>query len=71
MPLSPPLFHENRFIISFKEKPEPFNTFFCKQCFLIKDHSKFPTSSSYPTYKRLSAITFSAEDIGKVIQSRS
>ena len=30
IPCIPPLFHENKFIIDFKEKAELFNHFFCK-----------------------------------------
>ena len=69
IPLIPPLFHENRFIIDFKEKAELLNSFFSKQCSLITNNSKLPTSPSYLTDKRLSTITFSAEDIGKIIRS--
>ena len=69
IPLIPPLFHENRFIIDFKEKAELFTSFFSKKCSLITNNSKLPTSPSHLTDKRLSAITFSADDIGKIIRS--
>ena len=36
IPLIPPLFHENKFVTDFKEKAELFNSFFAKQCSLIK-----------------------------------
>ena len=52
-----------------KEKTRLFNSFFIKQCSVITNNSKLPTSPSYLTHKRLSTITFSAEDIGKIIQS--
>ena len=42
---------------------ELFNCFFSKQCSLLADDSKFPTSLSFRTDKR-----FSVEDIGKIIQ---
>ena len=67
----PPLFDEYRFVIDFKEKVELFNSFFSKQCFLITNYSKLPASPSYRTDKRLSTITFSAEDIWKIIRSLS
>ena len=69
IPLIPPLFHENRFIIDFKEKAELFNSFFSKQSSLITSNSKLPTSPSYLTDKRLYTITFPAKDIGKIIPS--
>ena len=69
MPLIPQLFHKNRFIIDFKEKADLFNSFFSKQCSLVTNNSKLPTSPSYLTDKRLSISTFSAEDIGKIIRS--
>ena len=65
----PPLFHENCFIIDFKEKAKLCTSFFSKQCSLITNSSKLPTSLSYLTNKRLSSITFSADDIGKIIWS--
>ena len=34
----------------------------------MADHSELPTSLSYQTNKRLSSVTFSAEDIGKIIE---
>ena len=46
-----------------------FNSFFSKQCSLITNNSKLPTSPSYLTDKRLSAITLSAKDTGKTIRS--
>ena len=61
--LIPHLYFENRFITDFKEMAELFNCFFSKQCSLLADDSKFPTSLSFRTDKR-----FSVEDIGKIIQ---
>ena len=52
----------------FNEKTELFNCFFSKQCSLLANHSKFPTSLSFRTDKRLSSITFSEKDIGTVSQ---
>ena len=68
MPLISPLFYEDRFITDFKEKTELFNCFFSKQCSILANHSKLPTSLSFQTDQRLSSATFSAEDIGKIIQ---
>ena len=31
IPCTPPIFHENRFVINFKEKGELLNSFFAKQ----------------------------------------
>ena len=39
-----PLFHENHFITDFKEKAELLNSFFAKQCSLIRNDSELPTS---------------------------
>ena len=66
IPLRTPLFLENRFIIDFKEKAKLFNSLFSKQCSLINNNSKLPTSPSYLTDKRLSTSKFSAENLGKI-----
>ena len=38
------LFHENKFITNFKEKAEPFNTFFANQCTLLNNRSVLPNN---------------------------
>ena len=65
----PPLFYENFFITDFKEKAQLFNIFFSKQCFFIPNNSSLPADFNYITDKRLSTVTFSAKDIGKIIQN--
>ena len=42
IPCIPPLFHENEFIIHFKEKDKLFNTFFANQCTLLNNSSVLP-----------------------------
>ena len=69
IPFIPPLFRENRFITDFEEKAELFNSFFDKQCSLIRNNSELPTSLTFYTDNRLSTISFSHEDVGKFIQN--
>ena len=69
MPLSPPLFHENKFVTNFLEKAELFNSFFSKQFSLINNGSTLPTHMQYLTNNRLSSVTFSQDNIAKIIQS--
>ena len=64
-----PLFHENKFVIDFKEKAELFNPFFAKQCSLIKSSSKLLSHLHYFTDNRLSFVNFSQDDIAKIIQN--
>ena len=49
----PPLFHNNKFVTDFKGKAELFNSFFAKQCSLIKNGSKLPPRLHFLTDKRL------------------
>ena len=65
----PPLFYENCFITDFKGKAKLFNIFFSKQCSLIANNSSLPADVNYITDKRLSAVTFSVRDFGKIIQN--
>ena len=68
IPLIPPLFHENKVVINFKEKSELFNAFFAKQCSLIKNISKLPSHLHYLTGNHLSSVSFSQDDVAKIIQ---
>ena len=69
IPLIPPLFHENKFVTDFKEKAKLFNTFFAKQCSLIKNSSKLPSHLHYLTDNSLSSVSFSQDNIVKIIQN--
>ena len=51
------------------EKAEFFNSLFSKQCSLINNGSTLPTHIQYLTNNRLSFITFSQDDIAKIIQN--
>ena len=69
IPVIPPLFHSNKFVTDFKEKAELFNSFFAKQCSLIKNDSKLPPRLHFLTDKRLSMVKFVNTDILKIIQN--
>ena len=59
---------KNSLITGFKKKDEVFNCFFSKQCSHMANYSEIPSILSSRTYKRLSSVTFSVEDIRKIIQ---
>ena len=67
IPCIPPILHDNRFVTNFKEKAELFNSFFAKQCTILDTGSKLPTSRYCYTNNSLSFITFTDEDIEKII----
>ena len=69
IPVIPPLLHNNKFLSDFKKKAELFNSFFAKQCSLIKSDSKLPPRLQFLTDKRLSTVKFVNTDILKIIQS--
>ena len=69
IPLFPPLFHENCFITNFKEKAQLFNSFFAEQQYLMSNASKLPSNFTLYTDNRVSAVTFSQEDISKIVQN--
>ena len=68
MPLSPPLFHKDKFVTNFNETPEVFNAFFAKHSSLINSNNKLPSQLHYLTDNRLSSASFSQENIAKIIQ---
>ena len=69
IPLIQPLFHENKFVTDSKEKAKLFNAFFAKQCSLMKNSSKLPLHLHYLTDNHLSSVSFSQDDIAKIIQN--
>ena len=68
IPLIPVLFNSNRVISDFRQKPELFNDIVTNQYSLISYYSKLPTNLNHVTDRRLSAVIFSAGDIGKIFQ---
>ena len=64
-----PIFHDNKFITDFREKAKLFNSFFANQCSLIINASVLPTNCESLTDKSLSSISFTDNDIGKIIKS--
>ena len=63
------MFYENRFVTDFKKKTELFNSFFAKQCTVINNGSSLLSELLLKTDKFLSNITFSSDDILKIIQN--
>ena len=63
------MFHENKFVTDLKEKTELFNAFVTKQCSFIKNSSKLPSHLHYLNDNRLSFVSFSQDDIAKIIQN--
>ena len=66
LPLIPLLFQENRFMTDFKKRQ---NSFFAKQCSVIRNDSELPTSLTFYTNNRLSKVSFSHEDVDKIIEN--
>ena len=59
VPCIPPVFHDNKFVIDFREKAELFNTFFAEQC----------SNLLFLTEKRLNNVQISNENIIKIINN--
>ena len=64
----PPLFYENRFVIDYKKKTKLFNLFFAKECTAINNGKSLPSELLLKTDKFLSNITFSSDEMLKLIQ---
>ena len=65
----PPIFHNNKFIVDFKEKSEIFNTFFAEHCSLIPKKSILPSQLILLTENLLSKCNFSKKDIFQIIRN--
>ena len=64
----PPLKHQNKYVTDFKEKAEIFNSFFAEQCSLMNDSSKLPSTVLKRTGKFISSISFSSNNIARIIR---
>ena len=67
----PPLLHQNKFIIDFKEKVEMFNNFFTDHCSVLRNKSELPATLKKQTKTResLTTIGVSVDDILKISQN--
>ena len=68
MPCIPPVYHNNKYITGFKEKAQIFSNLFANQCTLVENTSKLPIDSFKRTNNLLSAISFTKDDIAKIIK---
>ena len=66
IPCIPPVFHDNKFAIDFREKAELFNTFFAEKCSLPRNNSELPKNLPFLTEQRLSNVQISNENIIKI-----
>ena len=69
IPVLPPIFHDNKFIIDFKQKAEIFNSHFSKQCKPLINNSKILSECPRKSNESLSSITFEINDIEKIIKN--
>ena len=68
IPCIPPILHEDKFVTDFQVKSEVFNSHFAKQCSLLKNESQSLPQLLPRGNTCLSTVTFSENDILKVIQ---
>ena len=68
IPCIPPLKHQNKCVTNFKEKAEIFNSFFAEQYSLMNNSSKLPSTLLKRTDKFISSVSFSSNDIARIIR---
>ena len=64
----PPVFHDNKFVIDFREEAKLFNTIFAEQMTLQKNNSELP-KNLLVTEKRLSNVQISNKNMIKIINN--
>ena len=69
IPCIPPLLHQDKFIINFKEKDEMFNNIFTDQCSILRNKNELPAALSKKMHESLKTIDFSINDILKIIRN--
>ena len=67
IPCIPPLKHQNKYVTDFKEKAEIFNSFFAEQCSLMNNSIKLLSIVLKRTDKFISSVSFSSNDIVRII----
>ena len=69
IPCISPIYRNNNYITDFKEKAQIFNDFFAKQSTLVENSCKLTTNSFKRTNNLLSIISFTKDDIAKIIKN--
>ena len=67
IPLISPLFHENKFVLDFKERAELFNYHFSTHCSLISNSANSRRIFKDLTDNRFSCVSFSQHKTAKII----
>ena len=68
-PTIPPIRHNDKMVTDISEKANIFNSFFAKQCSILKTDSILPNKLTYFTNKQLNTATFEADKILSIIRS--
>ena len=69
IPCIPPIYHNKNYITDFKENAQIFNNFFAQQCTLVENSSKLTIDSFKRANNLLSTISFTKDDIAKIIKN--
>ena len=69
MPFIFPIFHNNKYVVDFKENSEIFNTFFAEQCSIIANKSVLPSRLTLLTENSLANCHFSKKDNLQIIRN--
>ena len=69
VPIIPPLFINNKFVIDFQEKANVFDSIFAKQCSPIPRKSVLPAKILYMTKDRIKTLCFCKSDVIKLVKA--
>ena len=64
-----PIYLSNNYITDFNKKAETFTNFYAKQCTIVNNISQLPSDSLKRTNNCLSMISFTEDDIAKIIKN--
>ena len=62
------LSHQNKYVKDFEEKAKILTSFFAEQCSLINNSNKLPSTFLKRIEKVISSVSFSNNDIAKIIR---
>ena len=68
IPCIPPLYHNDKYVLDFKEKSKTFNSYFAQQYLIVNDNSIVSERILYQIDASLAKIVLTTDDIANTVR---